>query len=155
MNGCARATSSIRTLAPLSFSSHTVTMFDYLRRWLGSDHAHETSDEAVIRTHLANERTFLAWLRTAVVLLGVGLGAIALGTGEGAQKVLAFSLGGFTVFAGVLMIAWAYISFKVTLDDIGRRRYRPRRHLILVASTLLITTGLIIIVLLAAEIFGF
>ena len=40
-------------------------------------------DKALVRTHLANERTFLAWLRSALVLVGVGLGAIALGRNSG------------------------------------------------------------------------
>ncbi len=40
-------------------------------------------DKALVRTHLANERTFLAWLRSALVLVGVGLGAIALGSDSG------------------------------------------------------------------------
>lgn len=31
--------------------------------------------ESRARTHLANERTFLAWLRTAVALIGLGLAA--------------------------------------------------------------------------------
>lgn len=69
----------------------------FLQRLLFDDEQEETSDESLIRTHLANERTFLAWLRTAVVLLGVGLGAIALGAGSDASPVLAFILGGVPV----------------------------------------------------------
>jgi putative membrane protein len=34
-----------------------------------------TDPESRARTHLANERTFLAWLRTAVALIGLGLAA--------------------------------------------------------------------------------
>jgi putative membrane protein len=34
-----------------------------------------TDLESRARTHLANERTFLAWLRTAVAMIGLGLAA--------------------------------------------------------------------------------
>ena len=128
-------------------------MFSRIRRWLFSDNGHETSDEALIRTHLANERTFLAWLRSSVVLLGVALGAIAFATENGPARFLALTLGGFTAFAGVLMVAWAYVSFEVTLSDIERRSYRPPRRLVLAASALLIVTGVIILGVLAVEVF--
>ena len=35
----------------------------------------KTDLESRARTHLANERTFLAWLRTGVALIGLGLAA--------------------------------------------------------------------------------
>lgn len=127
-------------------------MIERLCRWLLSPHHPGTSDEALIRTHLANERTFLAWLRSSVVLLGVGLGAIALGAGGGASELLAFALGGFTSFVAVLMIVWAYVSFEVTLRDIERRAYRPPRRLVFVATALLVAIGAIILALLVVEV---
>ncbi len=40
------------------------------------------SDEASVRDHLANERTFLAWVRTAVTFIAAGLAAYALLAGS-------------------------------------------------------------------------
>src|SRR3990172_7713901 len=59
-----------------------------------SGESRELFDDALIRTHLANERTFLAWLRSAVVLLGVGLGAVALGGTRDFAEAGALALGG-------------------------------------------------------------
>ena len=36
---------------------------------------HKADLESRARTHLANERTFLAWIRTGVALIGLGLAA--------------------------------------------------------------------------------
>ncbi len=128
-------------------------MVGRLRRWLFPEEEDETAfDEALIRTYLANERTFLAWLRSAVVLLGVGVGAIALGTTSGASEGLAFALGGFTVFTAMVMVVWAYVTFGATTAGIGRRRYRPARGLVATASLLVLVAGAVVLGLLAVEV---
>ena len=122
-----------------------------LRRLLFDDEPGKISDQALIRTHLANERTFLAWLRSAVVLLGVGLGAIALGTGNTESAALAFALGGITVVTAIVMVLWAYTSFYNTIVDIEKRSYRPPRRLVTVASLLVIITGVVVLAVLLVE----
>ena len=111
----------------------------------------EPFDDALIRTHLANERTFLAWLRSAVVLLGVGLGAVALGGSGGSEAVVALVLGGVSVAAALVMVLWAYVSFGATSAGIERRRYRPPRAFIATATALVAVTGVVVIALLAVE----
>jgi putative membrane protein len=114
-------------------------------------HHHETDDDALIRTHLANERTFLAWLRSAVVLLGVGLGAVALGGTGDFEEGIALVLGGVSAVAALVMVVWAFLSFGGTTEAIERRRYRPPRVFIATATALVAVTGFVVIVLLAAE----
>lgn len=114
-------------------------------------HHHETDDDALIRTHLANERTFLAWLRSAVVLLGVGLGAVALGGTGDFEEVIALVLGAVSAAAALVMVGWAFFSFGGTTAAIERRRYRPPRTFIATATALVAVTGAVVIVLLAAE----
>ena len=109
-------------------------------------------DQALVRTQLASERTFLAWLRSAVVLVGVGLGAIALGSGDIATEVIAFSLGGVTLFTAIVLVVWAYISFHLTLVDLAKRRYRPARGLVAVATLLFIVNGVVLVTLLVVEV---
>lgn len=109
-------------------------------------------DDALIRTYLANERTFLAWLRSAVVLLGVGVGAVALGTTQGASEALAFSLGGFSIFAAMVMVVWGYISFGSTTVGIERRRYRPARGLAITATLLILVASAVVLTILAVEV---
>ena len=129
------------------------------------DASRELFDDALIRTHLANERTFLAWLRTAVVLLGVGLGAIALGGTHGFEEAVALALGGtrdfeeagalvlggVSVLTALVMVLWAYVSFGATTTGIERRRYRPPRAFIATATALVAVTGVVVIALLAVE----
>jgi len=121
----------------------------------GPEHDPEASrelfDDALIRTHLANERTFLAWLRSAVVLLGVGLGAVALGGSGDFEEVVALVLGGVSVVAALVMVVWAYASYAATTVGIERRRYRPPRAFIATATALIAVTGLVVIALLAVE----
>lgn len=111
-------------------------------------------DDALIRTYLANERTFLAWLRTSVVLLGVGLGAVALGGTGDLKELVALVLGGFSAATAIVMVFWAFIMFNVTAAGIERREYRPARSLVTVAAILVIITNAIVLVLLAAEVAG-
>lgn len=42
-------------------------------RWLVGDDPRDVGDEPDVRFSFANERTFLAWNRTALALIGVGL----------------------------------------------------------------------------------
>ncbi len=123
-----------------------------LRQFLFEEEDGGPFDESLIRTHLANERTFLAWLRSGVVLLGVGVGTIALGASNEASRALAFTLGGASVVAAVLMVVWAYVSFSVTNAGIARRRYRPARAQAAFASLFVILAGTIVLALLLAEI---
>jgi len=116
-----------------------------------SGEGRELFDDALIRTHLANERTFLAWLRSAVVLLGVGLGAVALGGSGRFEEVVALVLGGVAVAAALVMVVWAYVSFGVTTAGIERRHYRPPRAFIATATALVAVTGVVVIALLAVE----
>lgn len=70
------------------------------------------------RTHLANERTFLAWFRTGVTLiaLGVAAGQLLIGeSGFGLSRVLALGV----VAAGIalLLIGRArYVASRVMID---------------------------------------
>lgn len=72
-----------------------------------------------VRDHLANERTFLAWVRTSISLLGFGVRSTLLG--------LAF------VTTGHYARTWRMI-------DGGD--YRPAPHLIFAFSGLIIGLGL-------------
>lgn len=51
---------------------------------------------------LANERTLLAWVRTALTLLAVGVGVLQFGTDVGARRLIAIFLVFLAAFAGAL-----------------------------------------------------
>lgn len=59
------------------------------KRW--PDWVYGEGEEPDYRFSLANERTFLAWLRTALALVaaGVAVDVVDLGMGEGVKRALA------------------------------------------------------------------
>lgn len=59
--------------------------------------------DSTARDHLANERTFLAWVRTALGLVGLGVLLERLGTGT--DQAIAMAAGiGFISFGGLSLI---------------------------------------------------
>ena len=71
------------------------------------------------RDHLANERTFLAWIRTALGIVGLG---VVVGKFVEAGGLLAELVGLALVAVGTAMVAYATVRFeKITaLLDEGR-----------------------------------
>ena len=75
------------------------------------------------RDHLANERTFLAWMRTALALLGFGAVLVRLrfllppelqGHSHGAQLGLAFGLVGLAL---VPLSTWQFLQARRALES--------------------------------------
>jgi putative membrane protein len=105
--------------------------------------------EGEVRDHLANERTYLAWLRTGMALLGLGFLVARLrlemaavhGAGEpagfhGATVGLGFAtLGLVTILFGT----WRYVAVRRMIE---RRAFLP-----LGGTVLLISTGALVVAL--------
>lgn len=85
-----------------------------------------------IRTHLANERTFLAWLRTGLSLVAVGLGAasfLPLDIFPGFPYVRLFSIS--LVVAGVATILLGVSRFTIVNEQIESGRViSPRGQIV-------------------------
>jgi putative membrane protein len=60
-------------------------------------------DAALARDHLANERTYLAWLRTAVNVMILGLAVAKLLRGEGSSADVA---GGVLIAVGFVVLVF-------------------------------------------------
>ena len=82
----------------------------------------KTSNPNLARDHLANERTFLAWMRTALALLGFGAVLVRLrfllphelqGHSHGAQLGLAFGLVGLAL---VPLSTWQFLQTRRALE---------------------------------------
>ena len=91
-------------------------------------------DLAEIRTHLANERTFLAWLRTALVLLGVGLGPIALAEKGAVARTPAIALGSAVTLASVTIVLWTSYDYLQKVRAIARKDYVPTTWPVIVSA---------------------
>jgi putative membrane protein len=99
------------------------------------------------RTHLANERTFLAWLRTGITLLGLGLAAaqfLSKNLLPGVPIVMAMAVGlaGCGIFVA---LAGAFEYFRGR-HEINQGRYRSYYYMIIVSSVIVVLVGLVAIV---------
>ena len=81
----------------------------------------ETKSEASVRDHLANERTFLAWVRTAVTFIGLGFAVDQLLAPAAGGALLGLSL---IAIGGALMVP-ALIGYRRTSRAIDRGDYAP------------------------------
>ena len=109
------------------------------------------------REHQANERTFLAWLRTSIALIGFGF-AIArfslflrqLQTAVTQQQELgrnavfnSENLGVILVIVGIIVIALAALRYNQVFWQIERGDYRPNRVMVWIITLVMIILGLL------------
>ncbi len=106
------------------------------------------------RDHLANERTFLAWLRTGVatIVFGFAVGRLSIAL----QELLWFQgktsptpgltawLGMVAIIAGVLAILAGHMRYRQTRAQIDRGTFEPPRFTIDIAASLLAAFGLVL-----------
>ncbi|GAB4226681.1 MAG: hypothetical protein Kow0049_06050 [Stanieria sp.] len=113
------------------------------------------------REHQANERTFLAWLRTSIALIGFGFAIARFGLflqqldvalTQRESKVHSIfnsqNLGVALVIFGIVVIALAAWRYNRVFWQIERGNYRPNRLLIWIMTGLVMILGLLSIPLL-------
>ena len=90
-----------------------------------------------VRDHLANERTLLAWIRTAITLIGLGFIVDRLSLG-GAGGLQALAGVGLVLIGGLLAVAGAY-SYLRARRELATGRYQPivGLHLVVVGVVVL------------------
>jgi putative membrane protein len=103
--------------------------------------------ESRARTHLANERTFLAWFRTGITLIALGIAAAQFLTYEASGGIpLVEVLASILVVSGIgvtLIGAWRYLTGR---DRIDVRDFRPAYHSILATTAAAIVVGAVAII---------
>lgn len=102
-----------------------------------------------MRTHLANERTFLAWSRTGLTAIALGLGAAQLldrhiVAGVALDKLLAASL---VVFGFVLIVAgrFRYRQTAIGIRDNSYRTHRRGLEVVLVGTFVVTAISIVFI----------
>ncbi len=114
--------------------------------------AAQGSDEALkghIRTHLANERTFAAWVRTGISISMVGL-VIArfLATQHSGLTRYFILLGDAYVVTGISILAFSAYNFFQTQQQIEAGQFRvPKQVLLGMVIILSVLTSLLMILL--------
>ena len=105
--------------------------------------------------HLANERTYLAYLRTAVSLMSFGIAVNRFSlyleqsdrqrtTGErlGSRFISSEQLGIGMVFLGMALLVWAALHYEVVMRRIEAQNYRARPLSIIILSALVLLFGI-------------
>lgn len=118
------------------------------------------SENEKVREHLANERTFLAWIRTSIALMGFGFvivkfavfirqAAIVLGEKAPAvPKGYSAEIGVGMVALGAIVAGLAYIGFVKTQKVINAGNYISRAGLNLFLTVLIIVASLLLVIFL-------
>ncbi|MEI9914216.1 MAG: DUF202 domain-containing protein [Candidatus Saccharibacteria bacterium] len=113
--------------------------------------AKEFKDDDRVRDHLANERTFLAWLRTGVAAMGLGV-VIAklryiLGSNypESSGIVHAANIGLIFALVGITTIILSVFFFLQVRSQIRTRNYVSKTKLVLGLAIVMVVLGLIIL----------
>ena len=98
-----------------------------------------------IRDHLANERTYLAWMRSGIALLGFGVLIVRIrllrpplapqAPGAGWKLGLAFAL------VGLLMVPLSTLHYFGVRNDIEDDHYEPPDRWVLLSSLVLLCLG--------------
>jgi putative membrane protein len=101
-------------------------------------------DLDLTRDHLANERTFLAWLRTgiAIVVLSLVLGRLSLASPSSSTTALDTALGATVILAGVLVFIAGLAQYRRTRDQIEAGRFRAQGRVIGVVGLVAVLFGL-------------
>ncbi|MGE5656300.1 MAG: YidH family protein [Actinomycetota bacterium] len=106
------------------------------------------------REHQANERTFLAWLRTSIALIGFGfaiarfglflrqLEAAVTGADAGNPSLLnSQTLGVGLVMAGILLIPLSAWRYNRVFWQIERGNYQPNRLIVWITAAVVMLLG--------------
>ncbi|MCQ4083144.1 DUF202 domain-containing protein [Streptomyces sp. RB6PN25] len=97
------------------------------------------------RDHLANERTYLAWLRTGISMAALGVAAAKFAPHRGIHAVIS---GGILIFAGLLVGAYGTVRYRSVGQQLDAGLYAPARFGLITAATLITLLALIAVVVL-------
>ncbi|MGA8274404.1 MAG: DUF202 domain-containing protein [Candidatus Sulfotelmatobacter sp.] len=104
------------------------------------------------RDHLANERTFLAWVRTsvAIVVFGFAIGRFAVAMRQltafqgHASKATGFSvwMGTAAILAGVVMVTSGLMRYRKTRAQLDAGKFEPAGFIVDLVTVLTVLFGL-------------
>ncbi|GAC1312858.1 MAG: DUF202 domain-containing protein [Mucilaginibacter sp.] len=107
--------------------------------------------------HLANERTFLAWIRTSIAIMGFGFVVVKFALFI-KQLSLAFNrkevvmagkgystqIGVVLVTVGAILALYAYFRYRVTEKQLINQSYRPSYLPFLILTLAILTIGILL-----------
>jgi putative membrane protein len=109
--------------------------------------------------HLANERTFLAWIRTSIAIMGFGFVVVKFALFikqislvlNNKQTVLpgkgySSDIGILLVGIGVLMAFYSYIRYRITEKQLINKAYKPSLLPSLLLTLAILIIGILLVV---------
>ena len=112
----------------------------------------ENSNPNRARDHLANERTFLAWVRTgaAIVVFGFAIGRFAIAIRQLSALQghpvptagISVWLGSFTIAAGVLLVVAGLVRYRKTRAQLDAGTFEPAGFVLDLITILTVVFGL-------------
>jgi putative membrane protein len=111
------------------------------------------NDSSNIRDHLANERTYLAWMRTGIATMGFGVVIAKLRflfpsgelTPPSAGFVHASDIGLVFTGIGLLTVLFSVRRYLVVQEQIRAQKYIASNEIVLVFSGIVVVLGLLIV----------
>ncbi|PFH87716.1 DUF202 domain-containing protein [Bacillus sp. AFS088145] len=108
----------------------------------------ETMDSRYIQQHLANERTYLAWVRTSITIMGVGflitnLHFSTLATNAKIGDTLSKIIGLSSIIVGIFALIISTISYFIKGNDINNQVFKFSRILVVYLSVALVLIFLV------------
>ncbi|MEB1807266.1 MAG: DUF202 domain-containing protein [Bacillaceae bacterium] len=101
----------------------------------------ETHESKYIQQHLANERTYLAWIRTAIAIIGIGFLATTLHyntpLADIYDQTLAIFISVFSLILGLLTIALATFIYLRNRRNINAQTFHSSFKLIIFMTTVI------------------
>ncbi|WP_017726109.1 YidH family protein [Halalkalibacterium ligniniphilum] len=101
----------------------------------------QTEESKYIQQHLANERTYLAWIRTAIAIIGVGFLATTLHfntpMNEYLNNTLAMLLSVFSLLLGILTILLATFVYFRNRKTINTQTFHSSFKMIVFMATVI------------------
>jgi putative membrane protein len=105
------------------------------------------NEGSLARDHLANERTFLAWVRTALAVIGLG---VVVGKLVETDGVFAELIGLGMVSFGAAMLVYSVVRFEHVTRLLGEGRFVAARlgPLLVAALGLVVAIGSVVLLVL-------
>ena len=105
----------------------------------------QPDEESRARTHLANERTFLAWFRTGITLIALGIAAAQFLTLESSGVPIVHVLATILVVAGIALSLTGAARYLTGRQRIDAMAFQPAYRSILGTTAAALVVGLIAI----------
>jgi putative membrane protein len=106
------------------------------------------------RDHLANERTFLAWVRTgaAIVVFGFAIGRFSIAMRQLTAlsghpvRTIGFSvwMGASSIIAGVLLVLAGLVRYRKTKVQLDQGRFEPAGFILDLITILTVLFGIVL-----------